>query len=72
MSIDKRKRVVFVVDMTIPDGATITDCQKYVQTAIENWRGSLRPPGGYNEEDLGDPMFSLDTSKVKVRRQWSG
>jgi hypothetical protein len=29
----------------------------YVGDAVASWGGSLRPPGGYGDDDTGDPMF---------------
>lgn len=60
--------VTFTVTMKQPRGATLTDIRQYIDEAVTKWRGSLRPPGAYDNEDPGDPMFGLDTDTVRVSR----
>lgn len=39
----------------------------YVGDAVASWSGSLRPPGGYGDDDTGDPMFgNVDVVHVKT------
>lgn len=64
----KYRRVQFVVSFTIPRGATIAECRAYVEDWVQSGRGALRPPGGEDENDPGDPMWRLDTNSVKVTR----
>lgn len=61
------KKVTFEVSFPLPPGATIGDARQYVLDAVSTWQGSLRPPGGYSEDDPGDPMFALDGGTVRVR-----
>jgi hypothetical protein len=67
----KSKKLSFTVSMTRPDGALIEDCRAYIQDAVSTWHGGLRPPGGYGDDDPGDPMFKLDSDSVKVKRHRS-
>ena len=47
----------FVVRLEVPEVAGVRDVREYIQDAVEGWKR------GY---DRGDPLFSLDSSKVKV------
>jgi len=58
----------FKVTLDIPTGASVRDAQEYILDAVQTWAGSLRPPGGHDDCDEGDPMFGLDRNKVKVVR----
>lgn len=64
------KRATFRVSLVLPPNATVRDAQEYVLDAVVSWRGSLRPPFAYGdgskEDELGDPMFGLDSEAVKV------
>lgn len=64
----RRKKLSFVVTMKQPDGALVEDCRTYIYDSVSTWAGSLRPPGAYEENDPGDPLFSLDRESIKVRR----
>lgn len=68
MKIKRRKKLSFVVTIEQPDGALVEDCRAYIFDAVSTWAGSLRPPGAYEENDPGDPLFSLDRDTIKVRR----
>lgn len=65
----KQRIVKFTVSLPLPPGATVRDAQDYVFEAVRTWRGSLRPPGSYDDADPGDPMWELDEDAVKVTRQ---
>lgn len=56
----------FVVEFELPAGATKTDAREYVDDAVCSMRGALRPAGAYGDDDLGDAMFYLDTTTVRV------
>lgn len=60
--------VKFRVEFPLPPGATIPEAQAYVEEAVSTWRGSLRPPGSYEPDDEGDPMYGLDGDTVRVTR----
>lgn len=64
----KQKRVVFAVSFALPESATIAEAKTYVDESVCTWRGSLRPPGSYDDDDPGDPMFGLDCTTIQVRR----
>jgi hypothetical protein len=64
----KPKQLAFKVVLTMPDGVTIEDMKDYVLRAVSTMRGSCRPPRGYGPDDLGDPLFSLDASSIRVTR----
>lgn len=63
-----RKPVKFVVSLLPPDGATIRDVQAYICDAVASWHGSYRPPGSYDDNDPGDPMFLLNEGTIKVTK----
>ena len=63
------KKVTFEVSFSLPPGATLSEARRYVLNAVSTWQGSLRPPGGYSEDDPGDPMFGLNGDTVRVRRK---
>lgn len=50
--------------MDVPEGASREDVLMYVVDAVATMKGCLRPPGGDDEDDTGDPMFGLDGSSV--------
>lgn len=58
----------FIVELEIPDGADFEDCVQYILDAVSTWRGALRPPLSYGDDDPGDPMFGLDRDSVSVSR----
>lgn len=60
-------RVRFTVSFELPKGATRREALEYVSDAVETWRGQCHPPGGYDKDDEGDPMFGLDWSTVYVK-----
>lgn len=39
----------------------------YVQDAVSQWGGQLRPPGGSRDHDPGDPLFVGMVRKLKVK-----
>jgi hypothetical protein len=47
--------------------ATEEELAAYIEDAVTSWGGSLRPPGGYGDDDTGDPMFgNVDAVHVKT------
>lgn len=62
------RKVKFIVSLVRPDEATIAETQAYICDAIASWKGSYRPPGSINDNDPGDPMFSLNEDTIKVTR----
>lgn len=61
------KRVYLTVSFLVPSGVKSTDCREYVYDAVSTWRGQLRPPGGYDVYDEGDPLWHLKSVKVGYR-----
>lgn len=61
----KRK---FIVELEVPEGAKIADVVEYLSDAVASWAGSLRPPGGYDNLDPGDPLFMLNRDSIRVTR----
>jgi hypothetical protein len=57
----------FRVRLAMPPDATIDDVTEYINSSVRTWRGQLRPPGGYSEDDPGDPMWELDAKTVTVQ-----
>jgi hypothetical protein len=57
----------FRVRLAMPPDAEVTDVVDYINSAVQSWRGQLRPPGGYCESDPGDPMWELDVETVTVQ-----
>ena len=64
----KTRRVAFLVAFDVPAGATVTACQNYVRDAVATMAGTCRPPGSYDDQDDGDPLFSLDRDSIRVTR----
>lgn len=59
-------RVSFCVTFRLPRDCSIRRARDYVEEAVAGWRGGLRPPGSYGEDDNGDPIFNLDPATVRV------
>lgn len=57
----------FTVTIDVPKGATVEDCIEYIDEAVKVWKGQLRPPQGYSDDDSGDPMWYLDDTKITVK-----
>lgn len=52
------------LSVDIPEGARRFDVACYILEAICSWKGQLRPPGGFSDDDPGDPLFGLDASSL--------
>lgn len=65
---ESSKQLKFIVTLMQPDEATIAEVQAYIYDAIASWKGSYRPPGLIDDNDPGDPMFSLNEDTIKVTR----
>lgn len=50
----------FIVEVKIPDGASIRDVQVYVMQAVSCWSGGLEP--------FVDPLFEITSHDVRVTR----
>jgi hypothetical protein len=61
-----KHRVTFKVSFDLPDGASVALARDYLNEAVATWHGSLRPPGGYHENDPGDPFFLFDRHSIKI------
>jgi hypothetical protein len=61
-------KVSFSVSFELPDQVTVDRVRDYVEDAVANWARALRPPGGFGDEDPGDPLFRLDPNTVRVTR----
>jgi hypothetical protein len=64
------KKRQFIVEMEIPEGATVGDIKEYIEDAVGAWCGQFRPPGGYGPDDPGDPRFMIDRDSIKVKRHY--
>jgi len=65
MSKDKPDTLAFVVLLDRPKGASVSDLKAYILDAVATWDGQLRPPGGYDPEDPGDPLWGVgDSAKI--------
>lgn len=62
------KQLSFIVKLDRPSDATITEIKGYIFDAVASWKGSYRPPGSIDDNDPGDPMFSLNEDSIKVSR----
>lgn len=62
-----KMRKSFRVTLDIPEGASVLEAREYVRDAVQIHAGSLRPPGGYDDSDEGDPMFQLNIKSIRVR-----
>lgn len=61
-----RRRITVSVDA--PSGISDENLASYVADALGFWGGSLRPPGAYGEDDLGDPLFGgLEVRAIEIR-----
>lgn len=61
-------RITFAVSLVLPPGARAAAAREYIEDAVASWRGQLRPPGGYDDNDPGDQLFNLDTDTIRVTR----
>jgi len=62
------KNRTYTVCLEVPTGATNTDIIQYITESVQTWRGQLRPPGAYGDDDPGDVMWGLNAETVKVTR----
>lgn len=46
-----------MVAFDLPEGASLAEAKAYVLDAVATWGGCYRPPGGYGDDDPGDPFF---------------
>lgn len=60
-------RLTFIVSLEAPPDASRQAVKDYILAALSSWNGSLRPPASYDDNDPGDPMFSLDTDTIEVQ-----
>lgn len=60
------KKVTIKVSFDVPDNTPTSLCREYVKEAVSSWRGSLQPPGCYDNSDPGDPMWHLKPDSVKA------
>lgn len=56
----KTETAVFRVNILVPTGANMQDCENYIRKAVQSDAGGLDP---------ADPMFNLDASLVRVMLQ---
>lgn len=62
------KELVVAVRARVPNNVTMEEFREYVLDAVASWRGSLRPPYSYDDDDPGDPLWGLDPDSVRVTR----
>ena len=61
-----RRRIVISAD--VPIGVSDGDLAEYVSEALTAWGGSLRPPGGYGQDDPGHPLRDgVEVEAVTIR-----
>lgn len=61
-----RRRIVISAD--VPAGVSDDDLAEYVNEALDTWGGSLRPPGSYDQDDPGHPLFGgVEVRSVTIR-----
>ena len=63
-----RKRVTAIVTVDVDVNAGNFEVYNYIRDAVESWRGQLRPPGGWDLDDPGDPLFDLELHGVRPVR----
>lgn len=63
----KSKRVEFRVSFLLPEGALVRDAKAYVIDAVHTMNGCYRPPGSYDDNDPGDPMWGLERESIEVK-----
>lgn len=56
----------YIVDVELPDNINRMSMKEYINDAIKTMCKSYRPPGSYDSQDPGDPLFNIDASTVKV------
>ena len=61
------RRCAFTVSFEIPPGATRDDCARYVEDAVTDYAGCLKPSDVDPEDPEGDPMFGINRDSIKVR-----
>lgn len=59
----------FIVRTRIPPGATRQDVRDYIEESVATMCGCLRPPGGNDPDDPGNPLFMMRKHLVSVRRK---
>lgn len=59
------KRFTFLVTLEVPSDTAERDARAYVEEAVDVLKGSFRPPGGYGDDDPGDPLW--ESRVVSVR-----
>jgi len=55
----------YTVTVNRPKGVSVADMKNYIDDALNNWWGQLRPPGGYGPDDDGDPLWGLKFEQIK-------
>lgn len=56
----KNRRLTFIVSLTVPTEAKISDVRKHIEVAVKQWGGSY-------ERD--DPLFSTNVEHVTAKRK---
>jgi hypothetical protein len=67
------KRVEFKVAFDLPKDCTVAHARETLEDQVSAMGGNLRPPGGYCEDDEGDPMFGFhfneqNASVTRIRK----
>lgn len=62
------RKVRFRIEFDLPPGADADDAEECLVSHVVSMGGDRRPPGGYGENDPGDPMFGLDRDSIAVQR----
>lgn len=65
----RKQRVYFTVSFEKPPRATLKEVKAYLYDAVGTMKGCYRPPGGYGDNDPGDPMWDLDYKTIRVSLQ---
>ena len=57
----------FIVTVDLPEETTPLGTANYIRDAVSVHCGSLRPPGGYGADDIGDPYFQFRHKQFTVK-----
>jgi hypothetical protein len=57
----------FVVELELPEDASVAEAKQYIKDAVSSWHGSLFPGSEEGEYADADPMFDLDGDTIVVK-----
>lgn len=62
------RRAKYRVEFDIPEDASREEVEECLVSHLLSMGGDRRPPGGYGDNDPGDPMFGLDRQTLFVSK----